>query len=197
MAALSGPFAYLFGGDKPWLVESWVASDDRVRGGKSQSHLDYKPCSKDTVRFHGELDITALGGAGFASQRSPDPQCWDLSGYEGLRLAIEAGDGKKYALVVKDEILPKRVDGREQSTVSWEYDFAGSAGELDIRWLDLKPTYRGRPRPDAKPLDLASIKRISIMMRSFFGEQGGPFELELRHIAAAAFQEHSQANVVS
>lgn len=140
-----------------------------MRGGKSQSHLDYKPGSKDIVSFHGELDITALGGAGFASQRSPDLQCWDLTGYEGLRLAIEHGDGKKYTLIVKDEILPTRPDGREQSTVSWEYNFPGTGAELDIRWLDLKPTYRGRPKPDAKPLDLGNIKRISIMMRRSVG----------------------------
>ncbi|KAI0103017.1 NADH:ubiquinone oxidoreductase intermediate-associated protein 30 [Nemania sp. FL0031] len=187
MTTPSKPHTYLFGGDKPWLAESWVASDDRVRGGRSQSYLDYEPGSRETVRFHGELDITALGGAGFASQRSPDPQHWDLSGFQGLHLAIRNGDGKKYTLILKDEILPKRPDGREQSTVSWEYDFAGEGTELDIAWKDLKPTYRGKPKPDAKPLDLTSIKRISIMMRSFFGEQEGPFGLELEHIAAAVF----------
>ncbi|KAI0483643.1 NADH:ubiquinone oxidoreductase intermediate-associated protein 30 [Xylaria cf. heliscus] len=180
---VSKPGAYLFGGDKPWHTESWVASDDRVRGGKSQSHLDDTPGPEEAVRFCGDLDITALGGAGFASQRSPDPQRWDLSGFQGLRLAIRNGDGKRYTLVVKDEILPKRPDGREQSTISWEYDFIGKGTELDIPWQDLTPTYRGKPKPDAKPLDLACIKRISIMMRSFFGEQEGPFNLEIRHIA--------------
>ncbi|KAI8955435.1 NADH:ubiquinone oxidoreductase intermediate-associated protein 30 [Xylaria longipes] len=179
---------------RPWLAESWVASDDRVRGGESQSHLDYTSESKETVRFHGELDITALGGAGFASQRSPDPQHWDLSSFQGLRLAIGAGDGKKYTLVVKDEILPKRPDGREQSTVSWEYDFTGSGSELAIPWQDLTPTYRGKQLQDAKPLDLVSIKRISIMMRSFFGDQEGPFDLEVQHIAAAMFPEQTDLN---
>ncbi|KAF2965626.1 hypothetical protein GQX73_g7953 [Xylaria multiplex] len=184
----SGTHTYLFGGDKPWHAESWVASDDRVRGGKSQSHLDYSPESKEAVRFYGELDITALGGAGFASQRSPDPQHWDLSSFHGLRLATKSGDGKKYTLILKDEILPRRPDGREQSTVSWEYDFRGGAGiELDIPWQSLKATYRGKPVPDAKPLDVANIKRISIMMRSFFGDQEGPFDLELQHIIATTF----------
>ncbi|GAW13885.1 hypothetical protein ANO14919_032760 [Xylariales sp. No.14919] len=185
MMTLSGTHTYLFGGEEPWHAESWVASDDRVRGGKSQSYLDHSPGSKETVRFHGELDITALGGAGFASQRSPDPQHWDLSSFRGLRLAIKNGDGKKYTLIVKDEILPKRPDGREQSSVSWEYDFSGNGIELYIPWRSLKPTYRGKPLPDAKPLDLANIKRISIMMRSFFGEQEGPFDLELQYIVAA------------
>ncbi|KAI0408419.1 NADH:ubiquinone oxidoreductase intermediate-associated protein 30 [Xylaria palmicola] len=183
---------YLFGGDKPWLAEAWVAADDRVRGGRSQSYLDYPTGPRETVRFHGDLDITTLGGAGFASQRSPDPQRWDLSGFQGLRLAVKDGDGKMYTLIVKDEILPRRPDGREQSTVSWEYDFTGDEAELDIPWRELKPTYRGKPKPDAKPLDLANIKRMSIMMRSFFGEQEGPFALELRYIAAAAFEKRDR-----
>ncbi|KAI0443459.1 NADH:ubiquinone oxidoreductase intermediate-associated protein 30 [Xylaria telfairii] len=197
---LSRRSTYLFGGDKPWLAEDWVASDDRVRGGRSQSYLDATSGTGEgeeaTVCFHGDLDIAALGGAGFASQRSPDPRQWDLSSFQGLRLAIRGGDGKRYTLVVKDEILPRRPDGREQSSVSWEYEFvAGHATELEIPWRDLTPTYRGKPKRDAKPLDLAHVKRISIMMRSFFGDQQGPFELELRYIAAARFQEQPGQNV--
>ncbi|KAI1498773.1 CIA30 family protein [Biscogniauxia marginata] len=180
---LSGPLTYLFGGDKPWLENTWVASDDRVRGGISQSYLQSSGTS-GAVRFYGDLDITTLEGAGFASQRSPDPLRWDLSGYQGLRLKVNESDGKKYALILKDQILPTLPDGREQSTLSWEYDFTSQAAEFDIAFEDLKPTYRGSPQPDAEPLDLTDVKRISIMMRSFFGEQEGPFSLELQYIAA-------------
>ncbi|KAI0022910.1 CIA30 family protein-like protein [Xylariomycetidae sp. FL0641] len=182
------PYLYLFGNVMPWNVDSWVASDDRVRGGKSQSYLTYRDQS-DTAFFHGDLDITALGGAGFASQRSPDSSHWDLSNYASLRIKVKESDGKKYTLTLKDEILPKRPDGREQSTISWEYDFVGREAEFDIPWSDFKPTYRGKAKPDAKPLDRASIKRISIMMRSFFGEQQGPFKMELEYIAAIRGQE--------
>ncbi|KAI5922384.1 CIA30 family protein [Camillea tinctor] len=178
-----GPLIYLFGGDKPWLEDTWVASDDRVRGGKSQSYLE--PSAKPgAARFHGRLDIAALGGAGFASQRSPDKQQWDMSGNQGLRLKVNRSDGKKYTLILKDGTLPRRPDGREQSTVSWEYDFTCQEAEIDISFDDFKPTYRGRAKPDAEPLNLAGVKRISFMMRSFFGEQEGPFELELQYIAA-------------
>jgi hypothetical protein len=153
---------------RPWHAKNWAASDDRVRGGKSQSYLDYASWSyHETVRFHGSLDITALGGAGFASQRSPHPQHWDLSTFEGLNLAVKKGDGKKYTFIVKDKVLPKRPDGREQSSISWEYDFTGDESTIKILWKDLKPTYRGKPKLDAEPLELASIKRISIMMRRF------------------------------
>lgn len=70
-----------------------------------------------------------------------------------------------------------------------------------IPWSNLKPTYRGKENHDADPLDLKSIKRMSIMMRryglplrlghactharfSFFGTQEGPFSLSLRSITA-------------
>ncbi|KAI1429775.1 NADH:ubiquinone oxidoreductase intermediate-associated protein 30 [Xylaria sp. FL1777] len=195
MATLSEEPKYLFGGEaRHWQAESWVPSDDRVRGGKSTSHLEHVSRSRpeDTVRFHGELDITALGGAaGFASRRSPERcRCrWgDLSRFDGLRLAIVGGDGKRYTLVLKDTVLPRRPDGREQSTVSWEYDFAGLEGEVCVPWGNFRPTYRGRSKPDAEPLDLTSVKSISIMIRSFFGEQEGPFALGLQHIAADVFR---------
>jgi hypothetical protein len=46
-----------------------------------------------------------------------------VSDYDGLLLDVVKSDGKKYTLTLKDELLPKSPDGREQSTISWEYDF--------------------------------------------------------------------------
>lgn len=119
------------------------------------------------------LDIKTLGGAGFASQRTvDDAPPWDLAGYNLLVLHVARADGKKYTITLKDEVLPKRPDGREQSTVSWEYDFVVEAGEsadgstkVTIPFKDFEPTYRGKPKPDAAPLDLKNVKRISFMMR--------------------------------
>lgn len=97
-----------------------------------------------------------------------------MSAYDGLRLKVlrEGGDGKKYTLTLKDSVLPKRPDGREQSTVSWEYDFvsptiADQGGDqvLYVPWSDFKPTYRGKPMPEAGELDLEHVRRISLMMR--------------------------------
>ncbi|KAI0429100.1 NADH:ubiquinone oxidoreductase intermediate-associated protein 30 [Xylaria sp. FL1042] len=201
MTAQSESPMYLFGGSTSWHAQSWVVSDDRVRGGRSRSHLECASACTSTsasahgseseegkaaVRFHGVLDTTALGGAGFASQRSPPSPSrrWDLSSSHGLRLRIREADGMRYTLVVKDTVSAERVDGRLQSTVSWEYDFEGRAGELCVCWGDFGATYRGRPKPDAEPLDLADVRSVSIMVRSFFGQQEGPFNLELEHIAA-------------
>ncbi|EQB55292.1 complex I intermediate-associated protein 30 [Colletotrichum gloeosporioides Cg-14] len=154
---------YLYGGDSPWDSSLWTDSDDRVRGGKSQSHMHCE--SPEKARFFGHLDITTLGAAGFASQRTLGTLHLDLRQYDGFVIRILESDSKKYTLTVKDEILPPRDDGRDQSTISWEYDFVCDPGDVKILWSDFKPTYRGKPKPDAKPLDLSNIKRISFMMR--------------------------------
>ncbi|KAK3056292.1 hypothetical protein LTR09_002799 [Extremus antarcticus] len=180
----------LFGGSENWSSEDWTDSDDRVRGGKSQSYLEIED---DTARFHGTLDIKTLGGAGFASQRTTgDDREWDLSDYAGIQLDIAKGDKKRYTFILKDELLPPdEKTGREQSTISWECDFELSPQDkpgdvcdksVFIPWDSLNPTYRGKLKKDADPLDLKKIKRMSIMMRSFFGTQEGKFSLKIKNI---------------
>ncbi|KAI5369493.1 Putative complex I intermediate-associated protein 30 [Septoria linicola] len=184
----------LFGGDKGWHSEDWHASDDRVRGGKSISHLD---CTEKTGTFRGNLDIKTLGGAGFASQRTTgEDREWDLSKYAGIELCISKGDKKRYTFNLKDELLTPDPDtGREQASISYECDFElppqtepGDTHDktVFIPWSSFNATYRGRPKKDAKPIDLKQIKRLSIMMRSFFGTQEGDFSLSIRSICALA-----------
>lgn len=179
----------LFGGEKGWNASDWTASDDRVRGGSSQSYLD---TSTSKARFYGTLDTTTLGGAGFASQRTTgDTRSWNLSDYDGIHLDIAKYDGKRYTITLKDEILPLSPDGREQSTVSYEFDFDSAGAEgIFVPWNALKANYRGREQEDAEPLDVEDVKRFSIMMRSFFAQQEGPFELEINSIKAVK-QSHN------
>ncbi|KAL1306941.1 hypothetical protein AAFC00_005581 [Neodothiora populina] len=197
----------LFGGLRPWDSSDWTASDDRVRGGESQSYLE---CSDTVGRFHGELDIKTLGGAGFASQRTVgEESTWNLSGLDGIMLKIAESDGKRYTFILKDDLLPRNPEnGREQSTTSYEYDFEISEKDfiggkakgdtsIFVPWHKLKPTYRGKVQKDAHPLNLSSVKRISIMMRSFFGDQEGPFSLSIRSIEAVKSPEftHSKYDI--
>ena len=82
---------------------------------------------------------------------------------------------KRYTFILKDNLLQRDPDtGREQATISWEVDFdlppqtiPGDAKNkvIFIPWSALTPTYRGKPKKDAEPLDLKKIKRFSIMMR--------------------------------
>jgi len=82
--------------------------------------------------------------------------------------------GKRYTLILKDELLPRNPEnGREQSTISYEYDFDTTSSEANdgqstttfIPWSRFTPTFRGKEKKDAPELDTTDIKRISIMMR--------------------------------
>lgn len=76
--------------------------------------------------------------------------------------------GKRYTLILKDALLPPNPDdGREQSTVSYEYDFTARGAPLTVfvPWAAFKPTYRGREKKDAPDINLRSVRRISLMMR--------------------------------
>lgn len=151
---------------------NWTAVDDRVRGGSSQSYL-YPIDNSTNIRFSGNLDTKTLGGAGFASQTTTGNKVWDLSAYDGIQVDVVKGDGKTYTLIVKDEVLEeKREDGREKSSVNWEFDFKAEEGTQDpeikmVRWKDFNATYRGREKKDAAPLKTGEIKRFSLMMRRY------------------------------
>lgn len=143
--------------------------------------------------FYGNLNIVALGGAGFASQRTVDdfPEV-DLSDFDALVLDVYRSDRKKYTFILKDTVLPKREDGREQSTVSWEYEFEcpspEGSGRIVMHFDRFVPTYRGKPVPNAEPLNLKSIKRFGIMTRSYFGKQEGEFKLFMLSLAAMRYK---------
>ncbi|KAH7095794.1 complex I intermediate-associated protein 30-domain-containing protein [Paraphoma chrysanthemicola] len=194
----------LFGATAPWSASDWTSSDDRVRGGISQSYLTISPStpsSHSTARFHGTLDIKTLGGAGFASQRTVgEDRIWDVSAYDGILLELGETDGKKYTFTIKDELLGLDEGGREMSSVSWEYDFTdpGTSSEgLYIPWSMLNATYRGRPKDDAEPLKLDQVKRWSIMNRSFFGEQEGDFSLTIKSIKAVKQSGDAEKGIVA
>ena len=79
---------------------------------------------------------------------------------------------KQYTFILKDDILPPDGDsGREQSTISYEYDFKGTTTASNdshlifIPWDKFQATYRGKEKKDAGSLNLIHIKRASLMMR--------------------------------
>ncbi|KAK0708316.1 complex I intermediate-associated protein 30-domain-containing protein [Lasiosphaeris hirsuta] len=202
MAAADDRTLELFGGpETPWNDLRWTDSDDRVRGGKSFSLFIGEGEPIRFVTFSGYLDTAALAGpdgatAAFASHRTIDSySAPDLSGYDALVLDVPRSDGKKYTLVLKDLVGTKRPDGRETSTLSWEHDFHcpghRGSGRVVLHFSDFQPFYRGKRMPEAGELDRGNIRRITIMMRSFFGEQEGDFALALLSITAYRYQPKS------
>ncbi|TDL23391.1 NADH:ubiquinone oxidoreductase complex I intermediate-associated protein 30, partial [Rickenella mellea] len=176
--------------NRSWRAKEWTASDDRVRGGQSKSYLNISPDDK-TANFNGILDIKALGGAGFASQRTSSVVApYDLSVYDGILLELVRADRKNYTFILKDAILPTDPESesdREQSTISYEFDFVISNEHsvfVYIPWSQFKATYRGKDQSDVPPLNTRCVRRFSVMMRSHFGEQEGSFTLVIRGIYA-------------
>ncbi|KAH7339849.1 hypothetical protein B0J17DRAFT_377360 [Rhizoctonia solani] len=110
----------------PWRISDWETVDDRIRGGKSTSVLQER--DEDGIWFCGTLDITALGGAGFASQRfrfSNKLLRLPRSGYQGLRVKllpqpIALLNPREFTLVLNTEPITHRPDGRVESRVNWE-----------------------------------------------------------------------------
>ncbi|KAF6799521.1 cia30 family protein [Colletotrichum sojae] len=184
----------------PWTASDWVASDDTVRGGASHSTLDIinpsapgNPFPESIANFHGNLDYATLGGAGFASQRTADDRpALDISAYDTITLEVPFSDGKKYTFNLKDTVPPP-VNGVEQSGVSWEFDFQipavnhtdGQVEKVVMPISEFVPTFRGRVQNDTAPLDLSSIKRVNFMIRSFFAEQDGEFQLHIKSVIAS------------
>lgn len=192
---------------RPFLPPPWTTTDDRLRNGASRSSLTALP--QNAALFAGHLDTKTLGGAGFASQFSPYSDHggllgWDLTPYAGIEVELGRGDGKIYTIVLKDE-APQGDEnsGAEKSSLSWEATVRAplspppslnippttitttKSTTLFFNWSAFKPTYRGKPvDPPTHFLDTSAVKRIGVMMRSFFGEQQGKFELELRAIVA-------------
>jgi hypothetical protein len=113
-------------------------------------------------------------------------------------LEVGKDDGKRYTFVLKDEILPLMDDGREQSTISYENDFSAAGNySVFVPWSELKPTYRGKEKDDAPPLNTKSVKRWSFMMRSFFGSQEGDFSVEIKSVKAVSRPEDPEAGFTS
>ncbi|KAI9677049.1 MAG: hypothetical protein M1817_006888 [Caeruleum heppii] len=157
----------------PFNMNYAMLAGTEAQTSHSHSYLDCAASGQNAC-FHGNLDIETLGGAGFASQRTTrEDRSWDFSGYDGLEIVVSHADDKQYTLIFKDTLLPRNPDdGREQSTISYEYDFRSrELGSSEIRrtlqipWSSLKATYRGRVQEDAPAIHLQDIKRISLMMR--------------------------------
>ncbi|KAK8029854.1 complex I intermediate-associated protein 30 [Apiospora rasikravindrae] len=176
----------LLGGTLPWNASLWEAVDDSVRGGNSSSHLTIATAENEAT-FSGYLDDATLGGAGFASQQTVGSLEWNLTGYDGLLVSVALSDGKLYTLNLKD-VLPA---SNRESSLLYETNFTVPAGsgpasaqDVFLPWANFTAMYRGRPQPDAKPLNTSSIKTMSLMMRSYFGTQEGVFSLTIKSISA-------------
>ncbi|KDN53217.1 CIA30-domain-containing protein [Tilletiaria anomala UBC 951] len=174
------------------------------------------------VVFEGFLDTTTLGGAGFSSQVCSTGFPWSVSQeqFRGLALRYrqpspsvqpeekQPGGGNtpvtSYVIQLKMAVPESRPDGRRESVVAYEWEFdtntaaaketpVGQLVRVAADWSAFRPTYRGRPKDGAEPLDPAKVKEWSIMARSNFGSQSGSFLLQIAALSAI----HSTTNLLA
>jgi len=153
-------------------TDSWFAIDDGVMGGLSRSDMQHQPAGHAV--FSGVVSLERNGG--FASVRAPLPHQAALP--DAVAYLIEArGDGHRYRLNLR---MAESFDG-----INYQAEFAPPVGNWSVIRLPVTafvPNWRGKPVPDAPPLDPARVKQVGLMIAN---RQAGPFALSIRRISAA------------
>ncbi len=150
-------------------ISRWTGVHDQVMGGVSEAGL--VPAGEH-ASFTGTVS-TDFGG-GFASLRR-SPEDLELGPAHGLILHVR-GDGKTYQLRLKPG---NRLDG-----VAWRALFTPGPRwqTLNLPFDEFVPVFRGRPVPEAGPLDPAAVRQVGLMIA---GGQAGAFRLDIRSITVA------------
>ena len=160
-----------------WNINQWETVDDRIRGGSSQSYLKQ---DNQSIVFYGVLDTSTLGGAGFCSQRFLFNTSFVLQG-KAIQIELGKADAKTYALNLVDVLPQDRGDGRKKSQLQFKSNFVATPNTLlRLPYTSFRPYFRGKPQDtDTK---LGPVVGLSLMMQSYFDQQSGPFELEIKSI---------------
>ncbi|BGP20999.1 hypothetical protein JCM10213_003236 [Rhodosporidiobolus nylandii] len=162
----------LFGGAQPWPAFKPV--NDSLRGGKSTSFFEVG--EGNVGRFSGNLDITALGGAGFASQSAvfPSRLSLDPSHYSGLLLTfvppslpprtekstlsvLPPYPPHRFELTLKNDEPARRPDGRRESVIVYEWT-------LDVRDYE-RYEGAGAPERDEDKAEKGEAEKVTVLAR--------------------------------
>jgi len=153
----------------PGSVALWHPINDGVMGGLSMSQLRHHPDGH--AEFVGQVSLANNGGFASVRCRAGDYGRDDVLSY----LLDVRGDGQRYKLNLRTD---NHFDG-----VNYQARFDPPAGvwtSCRLAGADFLPTWRGRPVPDAPPLDTTRVQQIGLMIAD---RQAGPFCLAIRTIA--------------
>jgi len=149
-------------------VPRWLAINDDVMGGISQSRIKLSPTA--TAIFSGQLSLENNGG--FASIRKRADN-YNLDGCTGVILKVK-GDGRTYQFRVKTDGL---YDG-----IAYRALFATDAHHwqtITLPFDSFCASFRGRPVPEAPVLRPEQIRQIGFLLAD---KQQGSFRLEIAWI---------------
>lgn len=132
--------------------QRWIAINDGVMGGISQSGLQRSPSA--TGIFNGHLSLENNGG--FASIRRSDS--YKLKGCAGIMLNVK-GDGRTYQFRVKTDDQYDGIAYRALFTTE-----AQNWQTIAIPFNSFCASFRGRLVPNAPALDPEKIKQIGFLL---------------------------------
>lgn len=146
----------------------WQSVNDVVMGGVSDSLM--QPAEEGFGIFSGYLSLENNGG--FASVRTALPEN-DFSGSTGFFLRVR-GDAHRYSFRLRTDLL---FDG-----VVYKQDFDTIPGQwidVELPFANFIPSFRGRPVPDAPPIDPSALYQIGLLISN---KQEGAFRLDVEMI---------------
>jgi monofunctional biosynthetic peptidoglycan transglycosylase len=146
-------------------LQPWQAVNDGVMGGISSGRM---VAAGEGLRFEGDLSLENNGG--FASVRRLVVE--DLAGMQRVRLQVR-GDGRNYQFRIRQDNGFDGVAWRQvfSTTESWQ--------TVELPFEDFEPVFRGRPVPQAGPVEASRIRQIGFLIAD---KTPGPFALEIRAI---------------
>ena len=148
--------------------QHWIAVNDDVMGGISQSRIELSPAA--TALFSGQLALENNGGFASIRRRADN---YNLNGCTGVVLKVK-GDGRTYQFRVKTD---DQYDG-----VAYRSLFATEARQwqvISLPFTGFSANFRGRPVPDAPVLRPEQIRQIGFLLAD---KQPGLFRLEIAWI---------------
>jgi monofunctional biosynthetic peptidoglycan transglycosylase len=146
----------------------WVAINDDVMGGISQSRIELSPTA--TAIFSGQLSLENNGGFASIRRRAEN---YSLEGCTHVMLKIK-GDGRTYQFRVKTD---DQYDG-----IGYRALFATDARQWQTIILPFDSfcaSFRGKPVPGAPVLHPEQIRQIGFLLAD---KQPGSFCLEIAWI---------------
>ena len=159
----------------------WGALDDVVMGGVSASAWRLEA---GIALFTGNVSTANSGGFASVRTRNFEPVI-DLSGKQGIELRLK-GDGQRYKFLVRDNA--------GWDAIAYSYSFDTVADQwLTIRvpFASLIPVFRAKTVPDARPLNVATLRSLQLMLSKFEYDGGlnphfsaGEFVLQVATIKA-------------
>jgi NADH dehydrogenase [ubiquinone] 1 alpha subcomplex assembly factor 1 len=153
------------------LNHHWQVVNDDVMGGRSKSQFSYH--QSGYAIFEGNISLENNGG--FASVQNL--KSLDLSGYEAITLDL-TGDGKVY------KFRFRTADNGGIHDFSYQVEFVTKSNKrenIELRFSDFQPFYRGIPVMDVPVFQPALIRKYGFLIS---GKQQGGFRLKIHRIIA-------------